>query len=414
MPDWLRIALFLSTISLLFAGLGLHVSKRVREAFGLGRRAQRLMLGIVALGVVATLVSRTMGSQFPEGARALGAVAAIITLSLMITSVLLWPYELSRAVHRSGTALMRLLGRRERGRVPQDEDDKSEVEPNVSTGPSRRDFVLQASVLSATSVGVGSALYGTLLGRHDFTVEDVPVALAKLPRTLDGFRILQLSDIHVGLFVGEYELGRALELVQREKPDAVVLTGDLVDHDPRNAPVLGRFVRRLSETARHGVFAIPGNHDYYAGISDVLLALREGGAEVLQNRHLQIGDAGGSFVLAGVDDVVGQRYGGPGPNLSGAFDGANPDLLRVLLSHNPSFYPSASTQADLVLSGHTHGGQITLFINPAELVLRHGYVRGLYENGASQLYVNRGFGTAGPPARVGSAPEITRLTLTRA
>jgi uncharacterized protein len=83
----------------------------------------------------------------------------------------------------------------------------------------------------------------------------------------------------------------------------------------------------------------------------------------------------------------------------------------VLLSHNPAYFPRSHGQADLTLSGHTHGGQITMFINPAKLVLRHGLVRGHYAFDSSQLYVNRGFGTAGPPARIGSAPEITRLVL---
>jgi uncharacterized protein len=97
--------------------------------------------------------------------------------------------------------------------------------------------------------------------------------------------------------------------------------------------------------------------------------------------------------------------------LSHAFAAAPPDLARVLLSHNPAFFPTSRTHADLTLSGHTHGGQVTLFINPAELVLRHGLVRGHYTVEGSQLYVNRGFGTAGPPARIGSPPEITRLVL---
>ena len=131
---------------------------------------------------------------------------------------------------------------------------------------------------------------------------------------------------------------------------------------------------------------------------------------MLTNRHVQVGEGKDSFVLAGLDDVVGN--GARGPNLARTFAGAPPDLARVLLSHNPGYYPTSHAFADLTLSGHTHGGQITVFINPAELVLRHGLVRGHYFRGESQLYVNRGFGTAGPPTRVGSPPEITALVLT--
>jgi predicted MPP superfamily phosphohydrolase len=218
----------------------------------------------------------------------------------------------------------------------------------------------------------------------------------------------------VGLFVNDQELRAGLELVKSARSDLIVLTGDLVDHDVRYADKLARFVRQLETVSKHGVFAIPGNHDYYAGASEVMQALREAGAEVLLNRHVRIGDTSKSFVLAGVDEISAPGYGGVGPDLGQAFRDAPPELARVLLSHNPSFYPTASSAADLVLSGHTHGGQITLFINPAELVLRHGYVRGHYWHGASQIYVNRGFGTAGPPARVGSPPEVTRIILTSA
>jgi predicted MPP superfamily phosphohydrolase len=278
--------------------------------------------------------------------------------------------------------------------------------------PARRDFLAQAAVGGAVSIGMGAASYGALLGRTDYTLETVPIALSKLPRALDGFSIVQLSDLHVGLYVGEPEFRRALELVERARPDIVVLTGDLVDHDPRYAPVLGSFVRSLRERARRGVFAIPGNHDYYAGVTQVLTSLREAGAEVLLNRHVLLGDHAARFALGGFDDVVGPRFGAHGPRPNQTFGGVPDELARVVLSHNPSYFPSGHGAADLTLSGHTHGGQITLFINPAELVLRHGFVRGHYLHAGSQLYVNRGFGTAGPPARVGSPPEITKLVLT--
>jgi predicted MPP superfamily phosphohydrolase len=259
---------------------------------------------------------------------------------------------------------------------------------------------------------MGASFYGTAVGRHDFTLETVPVRLAKLPRTLEGLSIVQLSDLHVGLYVGDAEFARALELVTRAKPDLIVLTGDLLDHDPHYAPQLGRFVRALRERAPRGLFAIPGNHDYYAGVAQVQRTLLEAGAEVLTNRHVLVGDAGGKLVLAGLDDVMAPQYGGAGPKPANALGGAPEDLPRIVLNHNPTYFPQFYAHADLTLSGHTHGGQISLFINPAKLVLSHGYVRGHYSHGASQIYVNRGFGTAGPPARVGSPPEITKLVLT--
>jgi len=147
-------------------------------------------------------------------------------------------------------------------------------------------------------------------------------------------------------------------------------------------------------------------------VLEIEQGLREAGVDVLTNRHVQLAGAHGGLVLAGLDDVAGAALSERGPNLKRAFAGADPEAARVLLSHNPSYFPTSSSFADLTLSGHTHGGQISLYINPAELVLPHGFVRGLYARDGSQLYVNRGFGTAGPPIRVGSAPEVTRLILT--
>jgi predicted MPP superfamily phosphohydrolase len=165
---------------------------------------------------------------------------------------------------------------------------------------------------------------------------------------------------------------------------------------------------------RDGVAVIPGNHDYYAGADRVLATVQAAGADVLRNRGRVLGDAGGAFALLGVDDVWAARDGlSEGPNLARALaDLPEGDLARVLLCHNPEFYPEAADHVDLQLSGHTHGGQVNFLVRPADYVLRHGFIQGHYHRGASQLYVNRGFGTAGPPARVGAPPEVSRIVLT--
>lgn len=396
MSPTLRIVLFLSTLGVVFALVGSHVFRRLTQSFAPPRWLRLTLLSVLVAGIAASFAGRMLGSSSDQAARALGMFGGAVTLSVMISSVLLWPYEILLLAKR----WFRLRGITSRVDAPITPQD-----------PERRDFLTQTIVGGAVGLGTGSSLYGTFIGRHDYEVEDVPVRLEKLPKALDGLRIVQISDIHVGLFVGEAELSRAAELIAAQKPDVVVMTGDLVDHDIRYAPELGRFARRLDGIARYGTYAIPGNHDHYAGVRTVHQVLREAGVDVLLNRHIQLGDAAHHFILAGVDDVIAGQYGGEGPRLDAAFRDAPTELARVLLSHNPSYFPTARHAADLVLSGHTHGGQITLFINPAELVLKHGYIRGLYANGNSQIYVNRGFGTAGPPARVGSRPEITRLTL---
>lgn len=389
--------------------LAWYVGRRTVWAFSLPRHAQRVIGVIFVAGILAALIARTLGPGPTELAAFLGAVGGTVVLGIVISAVMLVPTELLRLG-------LQLTARRSPPAAPQgSEREEPAATPAVSIAPplpGRRAFIAQAAAGTAVTFGMSASAYGTLFGRHDYQVETVPIRLAKLPKALDGLTIVQLSDIHVGTFVREAELSAARALVRDAKADLVVMTGDLLDHDPNFAPLLARFARSIAESTRYGVFAVPGNHDHYAGAATVLRMLREAGTEVLLNRHLRIGDKGGALALGGVDDVAGPNFGSVGPDPRRAFQGASPELARVLLSHNPAFFRTAREHADLTLSGHTHGGQITLFINPAELVLRHGLVRGHYDVDGSQLYVNRGFGTAGPPSRIGSPPEVTRLVLT--
>ncbi len=202
--------------------------------------------------------------------------------------------------------------------------------------------------------------------------------------------------------------------MRRARPDLLILTGDLIDHDPRCADLLGRFVRRLGAYARDGVVAIPGNHDYYTGIEAVRAAITGAGATMMINEGRVIGDAGAGFALLGLDDLYGPRSDArsPGPDLDRAIATVPADLPRVLLCHNPQFFPSAAGKVALQLSGHTHGGQINFGLPAARVVLGHSFIAGGYRLGETSLYVNRGFGTAGPPARIGAPPEVSRIILT--
>jgi predicted MPP superfamily phosphohydrolase len=297
---------------------------------------------------------------------------------------------------------------------------EAEPAPAASHELPRRAFLAQATAGSAFLIGSSSSLYGALKGRYDYSVEEVVVKIPGLPRALDGFSIAQLSDVHIGVFVGDAELSIAEALLKKAKPDLIVLTGDLLDNDARLAGQLGRFIRRLPALAREGVVAIPGNHDYFAGIEETANAVTAAGARMLRNDALVIGSAAGGFALLGVEDVWARREGG-GPDLERALRSLprlggriapSLDLPRVLLCHNPSFFEEAAGRVALQLSGHTHGGQINLGVRPADYILPGGWVAGRYDLHGSALYVNRGFGTVGPPARVGAPPEVTRIILT--
>jgi len=259
-------------------------------------------------------------------------------------------------------------------------------------------------------LGVSGAVlgWGALRGRHMFELCEVPVRIPGLPRALDGYTIAQISDLHMGPHLAERDFDSGLDLVRRARADLVVVTGDIVDLDPGFAPFVARKLADLSP--RDGVAAILGNHDHYSGAGAVTDALRSGGVNALVNQGRLIRPRdGGGFALLGVDDRWSARYGGAGALLDRALSAVPPDAPRILLSHQPPTVDLWAGRVALQLSGHTHGGQINPGFRPADLFFR--YVAGIYAVRGTTLYVNRGFGTVGPPSRVGAPPEVTRIVL---
>jgi predicted MPP superfamily phosphohydrolase len=280
-----------------------------------------------------------------------------------------------------------------------------------ASGMNRRQIVegtVGAALFGATGTALG---WGIARGRHEYRLVDVPVRVPGLPRALDGYVIVQLSDIHAGLFVGERELAEGFALARQARPDLVVVTGDIVDLDPAYAPRVARAIGDLP--ARDGVFAALGNHDYYTGVAAVTRALRASGVETLVNtgRIIRAGDGGG-FALLGVDDLSAARWGGAGPDLRAALAAVPREAPRILLSHQPPTVDRWAGQVALQLSGHTHGGQI----NPGGVLMNSffEYVAGPYAVHGTTLYVNRGFGTVALPARIGAPPEVARIILVAA
>jgi uncharacterized protein len=286
------------------------------------------------------------------------------------------------------------------------------VEPPPS--PARREALETALALGGAAFSASVFGYAALVARTDWEVVEVPVRLPRLPKSLDGFTIVQISDIHVGNLLGEATLKRGLGLVLEQRADAIVVTGDIIDHERRYIPLAARLFGTLA--ARSGVFCIPGNHDHYTGAEEVMAAFERAGLTPLVNRHVLLPRTEGQIVLAGVDDRWARgRHGldsSAGPDLDKALSLSPPDATRILLAHQPPFVDEYEQRIDLQLSGHTHGGQI----NPVGplLPMLIPYLRGHYQVGEKQLYVNRGFGTAGPPARVLSRPEITKIVLVSA
>jgi uncharacterized protein len=353
--------------------------------------------------------------------RALAAVLAVLWAELATTGWIAthWHGRLVDGAHTTGSIvvmtmgiaaapimLLRALswavarGRREEATPGGDPERKAVM--------TRRQVVEGAggvAMLGASGAVLG---WGAVRGRHMFEICDVPVRIPGLPRALDGYTIAQISDLHAGIHLAESDLDAGLALVRKARPDLVVVTGDIVDHDATFTPSVARKLADLSP--RDGVVAILGNHDHYAGASAVTDALRAAGVDLLINegRLLRPRDSGG-FALLGVDDRWSSRYGGEGARIDRALSTVPADAPRILLSHQPPTVDLWAGRVALQLSGHTHGGQINPGFRPADLFFR--YVAGRYDVGGTTLYVNRGFGTVGPPSRVGAPPEVTRIVL---
>jgi predicted MPP superfamily phosphohydrolase len=293
--------------------------------------------------------------------------------------------------------------------------------------PARRGFLRAASYV-AGAVPLVAAAYGFGKERLDFTLHRVDIPVPNLPAGLDGLKIAQLSDIHAGDFMPADQVRRAVDLANSLGADLAVVTGDFITS---NGDPLPQCIAELSRLhAPLGVWGCNGNHEIYADAEDLAEELfNHYGMRLLRQNNAELTWNGEAFNLIGVDY---QREHAPLgleiPMLQTIEPLVRHDVPNILLSHNPnSFYRAAELGIELSLAGHTHGGQVKVEIidhswSPARFMTR--FVAGLYQlplhshdatNGVakSALYVNRGLGTIGIPARLGVDPEISLLTLRR-
>jgi uncharacterized protein len=238
------------------------------------------------------------------------------------------------------------------------------------------------------------------------TVEHHAIYLRRLPEAFEGFRIVHLSDIHHSPFTSREQIERAVNAANRLQPDIIALTGDYISHERRFAAPCAELLGRLR--ARNGVFAVLGNHDHWTDAALITDLFRAEGITVLINQGMRFEKDGEAFWLAGVDDtMVGLE------DLPLALAGSRDEELKLLLAHNPIILRRAARAGvDLVLSGHTHGGQVTLRSErSASGRPRRRLLRGLGRQGETQIYVTRGLGTVVLPVRYGCPPEVSLLEL---
>ena len=276
--------------------------------------------------------------------------------------------------------------------------------------PVRR-AVLKAGANAMLAAPLAITAFGIIVERQRFILKEVEIGIPNLPKDLHGLKLVQLTDMHVSPFLTVNELARAVDMANETKANVALVTGDLITSsgDP-----LDGCLRELSRLrADAGVFGCMGNHEIYARSEDYTSqqAARLGMRFLRrESQTLRFGNA--ALNLAGVDY---QRFGEV--YLSGAdrMLSIDPQTLNILLSHNPDVFPAAANQGwDLTIAGHTHGGQVTF-----ELLSRHlniarfftPFVYGHYERDGKSIYVSRGLGTVGVPARIGAPPEVVLIRL---
>jgi predicted MPP superfamily phosphohydrolase len=275
----------------------------------------------------------------------------------------------------------------------------------------RRTFLARIAATTIAAVVSGLSVAAVRSALRPVEVRKVRVRLARLPRAQDGFTIVQITDLHVGPTIGRDIVEDIVNRTNALAPDIVAITGDLVDGSV--ADLRDAVAPLANLRARHGVFFVTGNHEYFSGAQAWLNELARLGIRVLGNERVSIGDADSSFDLGGIEDRTAQRYGGlaPAAALARALEGRDPTRELVLLAHQPRSLLDAqpSSGIGLQISGHTHGGQIWPF---GYLVrLQQGFWPGLHRHGDTQIYVSRGTGYWGPPMRLAEPAEITHLTL---
>ncbi len=262
------------------------------------------------------------------------------------------------------------------------------------------------AVLGLTGIVAAVALRG---GLRPPQLRRVEIRLPRWPRALDRFRIVQISDLHIGPILGRRFAQRLVERVNALRADLVAVTGDLADGDARK--LAGEVAPLAGLRAEHGTFFVTGNHDHYSGAESWVAMAAELGMRPLRNERVTITHGAGCFELAGVDDHRADLVdGGIGEDLPRALADRDADAPLVLLAHDPTTFIEASRMGvSLQLSGHTHGGQIWPFRYLVRLAIP--FVAGHYRRNGCQLYVSRGTGFWGPPMRLFAPAEITEIVL---
>jgi predicted MPP superfamily phosphohydrolase len=377
-------ALFFLFVVLIVLAIHAYIGFRLIPAPRFGSRAKRWLWALVALSAISIPLTfiggRLLGPGVAAHAVAWSGFTALGLMGIVFGLVVV------RDLLLGGARLVR-----------------------KGVDPSRREFLRKASSFGVLGVGGAIAAEGLVSAARPPVVENVRVRLDGLPEALQGFRIAQISDTHLGPTLGRDFIADVVRRTNELEPDLIAFTGDLADgyvEDMRDA------VAPLADLrAKHGAFFVTGNHEYYWRHQEWIAHVGELGLDVLTNEHRVLTVEGARIAVGGVPDVrESERFDERASDPEQAFQGADDVDLKLLLAHRPqSLHGARRAGAHLQLCGHTHGGQVF----PMNLLVHlvHPVVAGLERFGDTWVYVNRGTAYWGPPMRTGGAGEITLVEL---
>jgi len=380
-------SLFLITFLSLYGGMHIYAFTRLRGAFSAGLPATATLAGWMALMTIAPLLVRLAeGAGLERAARWLAWPGYIWMGGLFIFCSTLAAADTLRAVAWLSHRTFRT------------------TTPGYLSAAVTCEIALLLALLAS-----GYSLYAA----RTIRTEQVTVTTDKLPPAVPSIRIVQISDIHVGLLFREARLESVLEAVRAAHPDILVSTGDLVDGRLSREDVIMHLDRMAAMIAavpaRGGKYAVTGNHEYYAGLDQALEFTRKAGFSILRNQSAELPVG---ITISGVDDPAGQRRGSPAaaPAESMLLRSLSPQQFQLLLKHRPLVAKTGNNRFDLQLSGHIHKGQIF----PFNLLVRMKFPIpcGTTRTGnGSTIHVSRGSGTWGPPMRLFAPPEVTVIDI---
>jgi predicted MPP superfamily phosphohydrolase len=374
-------SMFLFVFLILYAGLHIYLFVKARAAFSLGTGGSIGVLLFLALMVFAPLLTRLLEKP---GLDYIGRPLAYVGYTWMAIVALFFCSSIIIDFLRLLVRVAGFVGKRN------------------FTGITHQPLVY---FLVPFGIALFIAIYG-YFEAWNVQPERMTIKTPKIPAEIGSLKIVQISDVHLGIMVGEKKLENILELVQKENPDLLVSTGDLVDGEMYNVSDLIGLLKQVNP--KYGKYAIPGNHEYYAGIEKALKFTRDAGFTVLRGERTDIAEI---INLAGVDDPAG-RYQNPGKWISEKelLSPLPKDKFTLFLKHRPLIDKDAVGLFDLQLSGHAHKGQIfpISLITAAVYPIDEGSLK--LDDG-EYLYVSKGAGTWGPPIRFLAPPDIVVIEL---